>query len=99
MVVISFLTQIYLSLVLLIGLMKKAILIFAVVLAAAAVLGGLASVPSTVQNANANPCSGIRVGGVSGGEVGEIPLPGSSNNNVDTGDVNIKCDLEHVDIQ
>jgi len=91
MVVISFLTQIYLSLVLLIGLMKKAILMFVVVLAAAAVLGGLAAVPSTVQNAHANPCSDIEVGGVGGG--------GSSSNTEDTGDVKIKCELEHVDVE
>ena len=70
--------------------MKKAILMFVVVLAAAAVLGGLAAVPSTVQNANANPCSDLEIGGVGGG--------GSDNNEDDTGDVTIKCELEHVDI-
>ena len=71
--------------------MKKAILMFVVVLATAAVLGGLAAIPSTVQNAHANPCSDIEVGGVGGGE--------SNNNDEDTGDVDLKCDLEHVDVE
>jgi len=86
--VISLLTQLYLSLVLFFGLMKKAILMFVVVLAAAAVLGGLAAVPSTVQNAHANPCSDI--------EIGSVHTSGST---AETGPVTITCELKGVDMK
>jgi len=73
---------------------KTAIFLAAVLVAAGAVLvAGLAVIPSTVQNAQANPCSGNTLS--TAGGVGERPLPGVTP---ESGDIDFKCDLNDVEV-